>query len=120
MKRYIALLLALIMCISLLPATMVQAGTDGEYEYVTTISAFNKSNMTEKLSGYKTAPVLRKGKDTLYFTDAMSWDYEIPAEYAKDGVAFKAMNLDAMQLLLVLPNRRKAVLLQLKQIQGEH
>ena len=93
-KRGIALLLALVMCISLLPATIAQAEGETGAEYVISIDAFNTSNMTEKLSGYKTAPVLRKGKNTLYYTDAMSWDYVIPVEHAKDGVAFNAMNLE--------------------------
>ena len=93
-KRSIALLLALIMCISFLPTTFAQAGVEGEQEYVINLSAFNTSNMKESLTNYKTTPVIRKLKNELYFKDAMDWSYEVPAEYAADGVAFKAMNLE--------------------------
>ena len=94
-KRFLAFTLVFVMCISLLPATVVQASGEGESEYVISLAAFNTGNMKTSLTTYKTTPVLRKNVGGLYYEDAMHWDYEVAANYAADGVAFKAMNLDA-------------------------
>ena len=58
------------------------------------LNAFNKANMKED-AAYGTTPTLRPTHKILYFTPAMHWDYTVSAEYAANGEAFKAMNLEA-------------------------
>ena len=72
--------------------TVAPAPVQSTKEYIFGLSSFNKSNMVTG-ADFTTTPVLRAiGTGWLYFKPAMSWKYDVPADYAKDGKAFKAMD----------------------------
>ncbi len=94
MKKHLAFILALVMVVSLIPATVFAADGDmtstpepREHEYVIGLDSFNYSTVTATNSANTSAPTIRiSGSDRLlYYKPAMNWNYTVPAEYTTDS-----------------------------------
>lgn len=62
------------------------------YEYVTTQAAFDTAKIITT-DDYSEKPVIRAANNAMYYTQMMSWKYEVPAAYSQTGAAFMAMDL---------------------------
>ena len=108
MKKFLSIILAVVMIASLLPATfMTAAAAEGEdIEFVFTLDAFNSDKMITGASSagsatdtvpYYGAEGVLSPSGALYYRTAMHWNYTVPAKYSNTDpqADFPAMNLDA-------------------------
>ena len=88
-RKGIALILALCMCISLLPATYATELSDQTepltYEYIFGLSVFNTEDLTTGSEVNQSAPVLYNG--ALWHKASMAWDAVVSGDYTTSGSA---------------------------------